>query len=246
VRLVAQLSDAPPDSLVSVAEIVNHHSLLLLQLGAPNPTAIARFILLVLINTTGHALSRGVSRFKHHLPDPVLRSGERRELFTDKPGIIASVRNSRRRAEQARAASHAVIAKIGASEDPDLRRCAAAAEYIIGLALVVLGELRSGMRSLNTFLSRDDLGAIQAFQWITTRSVQDPSVLSELGGISNAAVRARMLGSGDPAITKIAYEDSIADRKANSAHPTLSRLLARLLRPRIDKKASKGRPPSTT
>ena len=95
-------------------------------------------------------------------------------------------------------------------------------------------------------LGGGDLDAIQAFQWVTKRSEQDNSVVSELGNISNAALRARMLGGGDPAITKIAYDDTIADRQTTSAHPTLSRLTARLLRPKIDKTPPDDRPPATS
>lgn len=246
-RLESRLLDEPPDSLVRVIEIINNHSMLLLQVGAPNPAAIARFILLVLINTAGQALGPGVSRVKHHLPDPIMRpAGPRRTLSTVGLGMIALVSEARRRAERARATSHAVIAKISSSEDPDLRRCAATAEYIAGMALVVLGHPLAGVRAINTFTSRVDLDAIQAFQWVTKRSKQDTSVVSELGGISSAALRARMLGGNDPAITRIAYEDSIADHQANSAHPTLNRLVARLLRPKVDKTAKPdAEPPGT-
>ena len=236
VRLEARLLDEPPESLVRVSEILNNHSMLLLQLGAPNPVAVARFILLVLINTSGQAIGHGVSRLTHHLPGRNVRStGRWHGSSTGRLGVISLVVHSRRRAEQAQAASHAVITKIGSSEDPDLRRCAATAEFITGLATVVLGHPVAGIRAINTFTRRGDLDAIQAFQWVTKRSEQDNSVVSELGNISNAALRARMLGGGDPAITKIAYDDTIADRQTTSAHPTLSRLTARLLRPKIDK-----------
>ena len=232
VRLESRLLDEPPESLAGVIETINNHSLLLLQLGAPNPAAVARFLLLVLINTAGQALDLGVSRVTHHLSGRAPRSaGLSHALATDKLDFLSVVRQSRRRAEQARAASHAVIAKIGSSEDPDLRRCAATAEFIVGLSFVVLGHPVAGIRAIDTFTSRGDIDAIGAFQWITKRSQQDTSVVSELGGISSAALRARMLGGGDPAIAKIAYEDSIANHQADSAHPTLSRLVARFLRP---------------
>jgi tetratricopeptide (TPR) repeat protein len=235
-RLESRLLDEPPESLVAVIEIINNHSLLLLQLGAPNPAAVARFVVLILINTATQALGSGISRVAPYLPDQAGRAaGPWRALATKKLPFVSVVLQSRRRVEQARSASDAVIARIGSSDDPDLRRCAQTAEFIAGMSLVTDGHPVAGIRAINEFTSRGDLDAIQAFQWLTRRSQHDRSMIGELGRIATAALRAQMLGNGDPAVTKIAYEDSIADHQADLAHPTLSRLLSRFLRPKVDR-----------
>src|SRR5579875_327157 len=232
--LVSRLVDEPAESLVRVVEIINNHSLLLLQLGAPNPGAVARFLVLVLLNTLSQALAGVDARVAPHLPGWVLRSVSPVRLsMAQRVKFVSMARQSRRRVRQARAASHAVIARIGSSEDPALRRGARTAEFILGMSLVVLGHPVAGARAMETFTSKNDLDAIQAFQWVSRRSYRDQSVVSEVGRVASAALRARVLADGDPEIARIAYEDSLTEHAARSAHPTLARLLSRFLRPNV-------------
>jgi tetratricopeptide (TPR) repeat protein len=235
-RLPSLLLDAEPEALVRVVEIINNHSMLLVQVGASSPNGVMRFLMLTLINTASPALDAVVSRSTlRRRPGFPGSAHAPSALSTRRSDVVASARWARRRAQQARAASQAVIERIGSSDDPEPRRCAASAEYIAGTALVVAGHPIAGLRAVQRFTDRHDLDAIQAFQHLNRSYEHDTSLAGELGSISAAALRAGMLGDGDQTIAKIAYEDSIAGRLASSAHPTLSRLYARWLAPEVDK-----------
>ena len=237
-RLVSRLAGESAESLPKVAEITNAHIRLLLQIGAQNPLAVAQFVLEILANASAEALRAAGSLLTRHQPPPTPRRPRARSLLSLGQSISDQVVPSalvqrRRRAAQALHASRALIDRIGTSDDPDLRRLATTAEFTAGTALIVLGHLRAGFRVIDEITNRDDTDAIQAFQRLAELFQQDTSVVNQLGTIGVLSLRAGMLGRGDPDITQMAYNDSIAGHQAVSPHTGITRLVANWLRPSV-------------
>ena len=230
-QLRGRLLDEPDGSLVRVVEIINNHSLLLLQVGQqPDFRTAGRFLVLVVLNSAAEGLGHPAVR-RPLLRTLLKRSRPRGLLRRLNAGPLGAARASRERAEQASFASGAVIAKIGSVGEPDLRRGAASAQFIGDLALMLRGHPLAAIRAVEAFTNRGDQDAIQAFQWINRRSTLAPTFLGDVGAIVRSSLRARMLADGDPAIAAIAYEDDIAKRNADAAHPRLQQIFTRLLGP---------------
>ena len=213
-RLIARLADEPPESLPTVAGIVNRHSANLLKIGAMNPAAVVRFLLTIAASTAIEA------------------TGIAETVF---PPEVAQ---ARRRAGQALQAGRAVLARAHAGDDAELRRAAAEAELTSGTAQILCGHPRAGYRAFERFGSRGDTDAVQAFQRLTRSTQPDQTVLGQLGTVSNLTLRARMLGGGDPRIAQLAFDDSVADHPALTSPGLLTRLYARWQRPSTRRRRS--------
>ncbi len=240
-QLVARLADESAESLPMVAEVISRHILLLLNFGRPSKSAVARSVVEMLVNASGAAINATASTVMRHQPLPArwlpgarrLRSIGRSISGT---AVLDSFIQRRHRAQQALRASRTLIARIGDSDDPELRRLAATAEVTAGAALAGLGHIRAGFGAIGEISERDDADSIQAVQRLADYFGHGNSVVEQLGAVSFLSFRARMLGRGDPDVTKIAYEDSIADRRAIPPHARTTPLLANLLRPNAKRK----------
>jgi tetratricopeptide (TPR) repeat protein len=232
-RLVARLDGQPAGALAQVAETINGHTLSLLQTGTPDLAGAVRWVLVILTNTTLEALHR----VQAQITRTQLAATPKRLTFADRL-LPTIVRDSRLRAQQALRVSQAVTTRIGVPDTPELGRAAASAEFLFGLALSSCGHPIASVRRIDKFISNSDQTAIEAFQRISHTIQTDGSTFSQVGALSNLALRAQMLGGGDPKITQIAYDDSIADHPSLSSPSTLTRLLTRWLRPRTKRKRS--------
>jgi tetratricopeptide (TPR) repeat protein len=235
-RLVDRLAGESVESLPIVGQIVHDHTMLLLRFGGPNLSGIARVLIEVLVNSSGEAISATATMMMRHqlLPTPLPRS--KRLLKVGQSIIPSALVQQRLRARQARYASRALLARIGDSEDPDLRRLAAMAEVTAAIGLIALGHLRAGFGAFNRLTENHHADTIQAFQHLAEYFQQGESMIDQLGTVSLLSLRADMLGNGDPHITKIAYDDSIASHHDISPHTRITRWAANQLRPTAKRK----------
>jgi tetratricopeptide (TPR) repeat protein len=247
-RLVSRVPGESAESLPGIAEIINGHIMLLLGSGGGGLSGVAQFVLGVLVNAAGEALKAAGSVLlrDQRLPSPrrpralrLLSIGQSARGLVVSAGLV----QRRGRARQALHAARTLIARIGTSDDPDLRPLAVTAEFTTGTALFFLGHLRAGLRVMAEVTDRDDADAIQALQRLGELFAQGQSVLNQLGTVGVLSLRADMLGAGDPEVAKIAYDDSVAAHQATSTYARITRLSVKSFRPRV-KRTSRPRNPA--
>jgi tetratricopeptide (TPR) repeat protein len=237
-QLVDRFAGESVESLPAVAEIISDHIMFLLKAGSPDLSGVLRFLVVVLVNATGEAISATAAMVMRHrvLPTPISRS--QRLLGIEQSIIPQSLVHQRVRARQALYVSRALLARIGTTDDPDLRQYAAMAQFSAAVGLILLGHLRVGFAAINRLTEKGDPDTIQAFKRLAGRFQRSKSVVDQLGTISLLSLRAEMLGDGDPDLTKIAYDDSIASHRDISPHTGIIPWVANQLRP-----TTKHKPP---
>jgi tetratricopeptide (TPR) repeat protein len=241
-QLVDRLAGESTESLPIVGQIVHDHIMVLLGVGGPNLSGVVGFLVGVLINASGEAISATAATITRHQLLPTPLPGSQQLLRVGQSIIPPALVQQRLRAHQALNASRALLARIGDTDDPDLRQLGAMTEFTGAVGLVLLGHLHAGFAAVNRLMEKSDPDTIQALQRLAEHFQHSESAIDQIGTVSLLSLRAGMLGDGDPHITKIAYDDSIASHHDISPHTRITRWAANQLRPTTKRKPADHAP----
>jgi len=235
-RLADRLADESAESLPMVAEIISEHVMVLISVSRSGLSGVLGFLLAVLINASGEAMKAAAAAIVRPIP------GSRRVPRVSQSIIPQSLEQRRLRARQVLYVNRALLARIGNTDDPDLRQFGAMAEFCAAVGLVFLGHLRAGFGAINRITEKTDPDTIQAFKRLAEHYRRGNSVVNQLATVSFLSLRAEMLGDGDPDLTSLAYDESIGSQPEGSSHTGMIRWITNRLRPATKRKPADRAP----
>jgi hypothetical protein len=152
----------------------------------------------------GSALARVPSRTRARLP------GRSWVAAVDAALVPPAVQRLRLRLPQARRVGEALIERLGALDDPDAGPLLARVELYVAACAGFMGAFLEATGRMDALVSRQDPDVAAAFEHAVD-NIDDPrTLISRIIAVGTLARRAEALVGDDPALVRIAFEDSVA------------------------------------